>query len=121
VRVLGADLLACLEKRDAEQLALLRAGSEKTLQDRIRALQQRAVDEANQQIDALAKTRLTAVERQNYFGGLKDQLMNFWEGASLAATAGSMIAEALAAALHTTSGAGHAVPDAQFGGSGAGG
>jgi hypothetical protein len=91
------------------------------LEDQIRTVQQRSIDQANQQVDVLAKTRLVAVERQNYYAAHKEDTMNTWEAASLVATAGSAIAQGIAIALHTTSGASHVIPEAQFGGSGAGG
>jgi hypothetical protein len=121
VRALGAELLAVLEKRDALRLELLRAGAEKKLQDRVRDLRKWAVDEAEQQLEVLAKHRLVLQERRDYFGGIKDELMNTWEAAAQIANAGSMVAEAVAIALSATSGTAHALPDAQFGGSGAGG
>ena len=121
VRALGADLLAALEKRDAVSLELLRSGAEKKLQDRVRDLRQWAVDETDQQLAVLARHRLVLQERRDYYGGIKDELLNTWEAAAQVANAGSMVAEAVAIALSATSGTAHALPDAQFGGSGAGG
>jgi peptidoglycan hydrolase-like protein with peptidoglycan-binding domain len=121
VRALGAELLAVLEKRDLMALELLRAGAEKKLQDRIRDLRTWTVEEAEQQLEVLAKHRLVLQERRDYFGGIKDEMMNTWEAAAQIANAGSMVAEALAIVLNSTSGTAHALPDAQFGGSGAGG
>src|SRR2546430_17541948 len=46
VRALGSQLLSCLQLRDADRLDTMRAGAERTVQDRIRAVQQRTVDEA---------------------------------------------------------------------------
>jgi Tc toxin complex TcA C-terminal TcB-binding domain/Neuraminidase-like domain/Salmonella virulence plasmid 28.1kDa A protein len=117
----GAALLVCLEKRDAEGLALLRAGREKKLEEQIREVQQRTVDHAKQQTAVLAKTRQVAAERQNYFAARKDDTMNAWEAASLVATGASAVAQGVAMALHTASGASHMIPDAQFGANGAGG
>jgi hypothetical protein len=121
VRELGSELLMCLERRDAEKLELLRSGAERKLQEQVKAVHTKQVEEANQQLDVLAKNRSVVKVRQDYFGGLKQDLMNPWEIAAMAATGGSVIAQALSMSLDTTSAAAHAAPDAQFGGSGAGG
>jgi len=121
VQALGADLLACLQLRDADKLDLLRAGAERKLQDQVRAVQQKMIDEAAQQIEVLDANRAVVKLRQDYYGGLTDQLMNAWEITSMALTAASVVAQGVALALESTSGAAHAVVDLQFGGSGAGG
>jgi hypothetical protein len=121
VRAHGFSLLATLEKRDAERMALLRSGAEKKLQDRVRAVHQRSVDEMTQQLEVIARNREVVLERQAHFASLKDNLMNAWEIAAQAMTAGSMVANGVAMALQGASGTAHALPDAQFGGSGVGG
>jgi hypothetical protein len=121
VRGLGYDLLATLEKRDAEKLALLRSAAEKKLQDQVRAVNQRAIDEATQQLDVLAKNRAVVSARHDHFASLKDSVMNGWETAAMAMSVGGLVAEAVATALHSTSGAAHVFPDLQFGASGVGG
>ena len=72
VRGLGAALLAALEKRDGEALAVLRAGQETALLKAIADLKQRALDEANTNLDALQRTRELTVTRQTYY----EQLIN---------------------------------------------
>lgn len=121
VRRHGFDLLATLERRDAEALALLRSGAEKKLQDRVRAVHQRGVDEMTQQLDVIAKNRQVVLERQSHFASVKDALMNGWETAAQVLTGASMVANGVAIALQGASGTAHAFPDAQFGGSGIGG
>jgi hypothetical protein len=121
VRVLGNELLAALEKRDAEKLALIRSGSERKLQDGMLQLRNTMIDEAVQQLAVLDKNREMTLAKQNYFAERKDNLTNAWEVASLALTGGSAVAQAIALALESASGAAHMVVDAQFGASGAGG
>ena len=121
VRRHAFDLLAALERRDAEALSLLRSAAEKKLQDRVRAVHQRSVDEMTQQLQVIDKNRQVVLERQLRFASLKDSLMNEWEIAAQVMTGGSMVANAVAMALQGASGTAHAFPDAQFGGSGIGG
>lgn len=121
VRDLGTDLLSCLQLRDADRLELLRSGAEKKLQDEVRAVQQKSVEEADQQIEVLNRNRQVVKERQEYFGRLTEDLMNNWEIAAMALTAGSIVAQGIAIALDSAAGTAHAVVDLQFGASGAGG
>jgi hypothetical protein len=70
VRGLGQELLAALEKKDAEKLALLRADQElKVLQGTL-ATRQRAIDEAQASHDALVQAQAIASARQAYYDGL---------------------------------------------------
>lgn len=121
VRRHGQDLMAALERRDAEKLSLLRSGAEKKLQERVRSVHQRSVDEMTQQLDVIAKNRQVVLERQAHFAAVKDSLMNAWETAAQVMTGASIVANGVAIALQGTSGTAHAFPDAQFGGSGIGG
>jgi hypothetical protein len=121
VRRHGMELLATLERRDAEKLAHMRSGAEKKLQDRVRAVHQRSVDEMTQQLEVIAKNRQVVLERQSHFAAVKNSLMNEWETAAQVMTGASMVANGIAIALQGTSGTAHAFPDAQFGGSGIGG
>jgi Tc toxin complex TcA C-terminal TcB-binding domain/Neuraminidase-like domain/Putative peptidoglycan binding domain/Salmonella virulence plasmid 28.1kDa A protein len=121
VRALGGELLSALEKRDAEKLALIRSTAERKVQKAMVELRGKMIEEAEKQLDVLAKNRAVAVERQSYFAERKEDLTNEWEVASLALTGGSAVAQAIALGLESASGAAHMVVDAQFGASGAGG
>jgi Tc toxin complex TcA C-terminal TcB-binding domain/Neuraminidase-like domain len=66
-RSLGASLLSTLEKKDAEELALLRATHETNILTMMEAVKKQQVDEANTQIDALMKSRNGAVQRYQYY------------------------------------------------------
>ncbi|MGA9141405.1 MAG: neuraminidase-like domain-containing protein [Methanocella sp.] len=121
VRGFGNELLSVLEKRDSEALALQRSGYEKRLQEQVRTVMQRRLDEADQQIDVLSKQRQIALDRQTFYGARKDELTNEWEAAALVAQGASMITDAAAIILEAGSGVSHLIPEAQAGGSGAGG
>jgi hypothetical protein len=66
-RSLGASLLSTLEKKDAEELALLRATHETNILNMMEAVKKQQVDEANTQIDALMKSREVAIQRYQYY------------------------------------------------------
>ncbi len=67
VRGLGGALLSVLEKRDGEALALLRSSQEQALLAAVRDVKQRAVDEANAQIDALNASKAVVQARYDYY------------------------------------------------------
>lgn len=69
VKALGAALLSALEKRDAEELALLRSGHEVQLLTAIRQVKERQVEEAEEALEALTKSQEIAQHRRDYYEG----------------------------------------------------
>lgn len=67
VRSLGAGLLAALQNQDAEGLALLRASHEKQLLETIKQTREKQVDEANETLEGLSKTREVSNIRLTYY------------------------------------------------------
>ena len=64
---LGAALLAALEKRDAEQLSLLRSGQERRLLESMRLVKTAQLDQLAQERLALDQSRaMTAARHQHY-------------------------------------------------------
>jgi Tc toxin complex TcA C-terminal TcB-binding domain len=63
LKALGSVVLAALEKRDGEQLALLRARHETALLELVEQVRQQQVDEANQNLTALRASREVPVAR----------------------------------------------------------
>lgn len=109
VRGLGLELLAALEKSDAEQLARIRSGAEKDVQTAIADVRQREIDAANQAIDVLAKSRQAFVDRANFY--VKRPRMNALEEASLFAQGGALLSETAAGIVELAAATGHIVPD----------
>jgi peptidoglycan hydrolase-like protein with peptidoglycan-binding domain len=70
VRTLGSALLSTLEKKDAEELALLRATQEATLRTMMRESRKQQELEAQEQVEGLRHSRATSVERLLHFRGL---------------------------------------------------
>ncbi len=67
VKALGAALLAALEKKDAEGLALLRSGHEIKLLEQVKTIREAQVQESEQTIEALKKTREVTDIRYKYY------------------------------------------------------
>lgn len=67
IKSLGSQLLAAYEKRDAEELSLLRSNQEIKLMELVRDIKKRQVDEAKENIKSLQGTRKVAEERKNYY------------------------------------------------------
>jgi peptidoglycan hydrolase-like protein with peptidoglycan-binding domain len=70
VKALGAALLSTLEKKDAEELAMLRATQEATLRKTMRESRRQQELEALEQVEGLKHSRATPVERLLHFRGL---------------------------------------------------
>jgi hypothetical protein len=65
VRALGGQLLAALEKKDGEQLSLVRASHERSLHQLVREVKEANVREAGNAREALEQARVSAVRRLN--------------------------------------------------------
>lgn len=105
VKALGAELLAALEKKDAEQLALLRSGQEVNLLKAMRQIKQYQLDDASTALEALNKYQEIVTTRQQYY--LSRTFMSAYEvvqieltAKSLPALGAQLAAEALAGGLH---------------------
>ncbi len=70
LKSLSASLLAALEKKDAEKLALLRAEHETALLKRAKEVREKQVKEADQQIEALNASREIALTRIKHYQDL---------------------------------------------------
>jgi hypothetical protein len=70
VRAHGQALLSALEKRDAEALALLRQRQEAAMLDAVKAVRERQIEEAEQSLESLRKSKAVVTQRKNYYSGL---------------------------------------------------
>ena len=75
VRALGAAMLAALEKKDAEALALLRAGHEVQLQSAIQQVREKQIEEAKETLEGLNRSKENAEIRLNYYRTKRQQFM----------------------------------------------
>jgi hypothetical protein len=90
---LAGALLAALEKRDAEAIALLRSAEELKVLDAVRQVRQRQVDEAQQSLEATKKSREVVVIRHDYYANI--QFLNAGETANLALTVQALLIQAV--------------------------
>jgi hypothetical protein len=67
VKSMGASLLAALEKRDAEAMALLRSGHEILLLDNIRQIKEKQIKDAEETLAGLQKSRHVIEIRKNFY------------------------------------------------------
>ncbi|EPC01624.1 hypothetical protein L861_16530 [Litchfieldella anticariensis FP35 = DSM 16096] len=119
VRSLGNSLLQALEKKDAEELALLRNELEIKLLDTTTRVKQLSIDEAVEQIGVLKRTRQVTEERHKFYVDVekintKEQLNLDKLGDSQDMQLGSQISRTLAGVVAM-------VPDLLGGASGFGG
>lgn len=119
VRALGDKLLSVLEKRDAEELALLRAGHGTKLLEATQQVRKKQIDEAKETVAGLEQAKLQAEERRDYYRGR--EFINAWEGTALALSGVSALAETAIATGYILAGGLKFIPTFVVGGAGFGG
>ncbi len=105
LKSLGNALLSALEKRDAEALSLLRSTQEISLLKATRSVKEQQVDEAEEALDALKKTKELAETRFDYYSNLEymiseEQSQQTHGQAAIDLQDGQMAMEVIAAVLH---------------------
>lgn len=119
VQQLGEKLLSVLEKRDAEALSLLRVQHEIQLQEAVREVRKKQVDEAVEILGSMQKSQVSAQERHNYY--TDRDLMNSLEIASMALSSNSVVATGVTGIFNLLAGYMHLIPTFSFGIAGFGG
>ncbi|GGN81511.1 hypothetical protein GCM10011579_068170 [Streptomyces albiflavescens] len=119
VASLGAELLSALEKRDAEQLARLRADQELAVLDSVREVKQAAIAESQGALEALKKSRAVIEERITFYSS--QPFMNPWEITAVALNGASLIGESAVALGYVLAGGLKLIPNFVAGGAGFGG
>ncbi len=110
---LGAALLAALEKRDAEAMALLRSTHEISVLKAARTIRQRQIDEANSTLASLQKSRDTAILRRDHYSSLA--FVNPAEIVQAALATASVTLTALQQGGETAAALLYAMPDTKIG------
>ncbi|MEJ2248159.1 MAG: neuraminidase-like domain-containing protein [Candidatus Lokiarchaeota archaeon] len=117
VKSLGSLLLSALEKKDAEELAIIQAGHNTNLLKSITLLKEKQIEDAEESLNSLKKTRQATNIRYNYYKKL--EFMNLGEilqvtlmGVSIGLQAASLITELIASGISVA-------PDIYAGGAGA--
>ena len=119
VRALGDKLLSVLEKRDTEQLALLRAGQETELRTAMRQLRKHQIDEAAATVEGLETSKESAEARLQYYQSRV--FMNPQEVLNQALLEAARDKENVAQVLDIISSALSAIPNFTIGAAGFGG
>jgi Tc toxin complex TcA C-terminal TcB-binding domain/Neuraminidase-like domain len=126
VQSFGGALLSAIEKRDAQQLEVLRVTQQQNILAMTTSMKRSDVDAAQNAVDTLNAQLDTAQFRHNYFQGLLDGGLNVWELTEFAFRILAVQYRPNAAALYTQSAITHLVPDIgspfsmKFGGMGLG-
>ncbi len=67
VKALGAALLAALEKKDAEALGLLRQSHEIRMLEAVKAVKEKQIEEAKENLTGVRKSKVVTETRRNYY------------------------------------------------------
>jgi hypothetical protein len=119
VRALGQGLLAALEKRDSEALALVRAGHEVKLQNAVRDVRTKQVGEAQELLDGLLASKQSVELRRDYYRSRS--FMNAAEIAQAGFLAAAGLLDATAQGIQAVAAIVSNVPNNESGGAGFGG
>jgi Tc toxin complex TcA C-terminal TcB-binding domain/Neuraminidase-like domain/Salmonella virulence plasmid 28.1kDa A protein len=119
VKALGGALLGALEKKDAEALSLLRQSQEIRVLEATTAVRQKQIEEAEQNLEGLRRSKMTAEERRNFYRDVEK--VSDAEKAAMIMNGLGIISETAATIMNATAGAAHLAPTFTFGGAGFGG
>jgi hypothetical protein len=110
VQGFGGALLSAIEKRDAQQLEVLRVTQQQNILAMTTATKQADVDSAQNAIDTLNAQLDTATFRHDYFQGLIEDWLNPWEVLELGAHVEAAMLHTQSAMLANTAGVLHLIP-----------
>jgi hypothetical protein len=113
VRAFGGLFLSALEKKDAEQLALLRGTQETRLQNAVLKVKQQQLDEAKANVTALQRTLAVTQVRYDFYSNVA--FMNDWETAAFVLNEGVLVAQATATGLNLIAAVAHLFPETHEG------
>jgi hypothetical protein len=119
VKALGSALLSALEKNDAEALSLLRQGQEIRVLEATKAVREKQIEEAKENLEGVRRTKLTTEEKRNFYRDV--QKVSNWEKASMVAHGLGIISETVATVMNATAGVAHLAPNFTLGVAGFGG
>ena len=119
VKALGEKLLAVLERKDAEGLAILHSTHEIQLLEEVKNVRALQVDEADENIKAMEASWNIAEERRLHYEGVP--YMNYYESAASKDVDSAFIANAVSGGLNAGAAILHLIPTFNLGGSGVGG
>ncbi len=107
---LGSSLLSTLEKKDAEELALLRSSHEQSILKMITKTKEKQIKEAEETKKSLEKSKDNAKERYTYYKTLYDENLNEAEITDLVLRTAALTPQGAAIAMRGLSILGHLIP-----------
>ena len=119
VRGLGNALLAALEKRDAEQVSVLRSLWEGRILEKTRTTRERQRDQAASEVEALRQNRKTLETRRDYYRALEP--INELERAAFTLSAAAAALDTVGFVFDVLGGVLYLIPNVNLGVSGFGG
>lgn len=93
VKSLGSALLQAMEKKDAEDMALLRSTNGISLLNAVLTVKQKQVDDATHTLEGLQKQKELVQIRSDYYQGLITAGLNRWETIAQALTQTAIVGE----------------------------
>ena len=116
VRALGGALLSALEKKDAEELALLRSQHELQLLDAVRQIKEQQIEEADKAVKGSKGSRRITEARRDYYRDIEK--INAQERAHMDSLGTAHIFSQIAQGIQAAVAAAHIVPNFDVGTSG---
>lgn len=113
VKAFGAALLAALEKRDAEDLSLLRSKQELAVLDAVREVKEKQVSESNETLAGLQQYKEVVQTRVDYYSSRV--FMNPFEILHLAITGGSLALQFAQLNSEIAAATMHLIPETKLG------
>ncbi len=113
IKSLGNSLLSALEKKDGEELALLRSTHELNMLDRIKDVKEMQRNETKENLDSLLNSRKVVEQRKIYYDN--KEFMNVSEKLHVASMGAAGIFQGLASGIEAYSGLLSATPDTMIG------
>ncbi|MBO0783654.1 MAG: hypothetical protein J2P37_32990, partial [Ktedonobacteraceae bacterium] len=121
VKALGSALLQAMEKKDAEDMALLRSKNGIAVLKAMLLVKQQQVEEATHNLEALQQQQTLVQTRIDYYQGLITAGLNNWETTSLNLTQAAILGEIAAVPIEYLSNVLGLIPEFNLGGEGFGG
>ncbi|VEP17802.1 hypothetical protein H1P_6450001 [Hyella patelloides LEGE 07179] len=107
---LGASLLSALEKKDAEELTLLRSSHEQSILKLITTTKEKQIEEANETLNSLNQSKANADKRKTHYQKLYDENLNALEKIDLAKRSFAILFLKASSYIRKQSAPGHLLP-----------
>ena len=121
VKALGSALLQAMEKKDAEDMALLRSQNGIAVQKAVMLVRKQQVDEATHSLEALQQQQILVQSKIDYYQGLISNGLNGWETNSLSLSQSAIDGESSAVSIEYLGNVLGLIPDFDVGAEGFGG